>query len=176
MIKELLDKVDLTKQPNKREKILIVSAITLSFIALLNYTVLPQFSAISEEHEKVTQLLVQKQTLEVLSKQPEQVAPQKLAFIGTKQDVFNASDDMFEPLFLRELIIESGQLSDLVNADISSLSAQIRVVGEFYDLLNYVKYLEQLRAPMVIDYLSLGQVKNNGNQLIMEIKGAFYGG
>lgn len=175
MIKKPFKKIDLTKEPNKREKILIIVGIVIGIFAAVNWRILPVNNLISAEKNRLTELTREKSEIQEWLKNVKAPKPIEIPFIGLKSDVDKAVEIMLQPLDLRGITISSSKFGDVVHDFVYSRNIEFNLSGRFNDILRYLKNLETLPAPLIIGQLSLTSPPTAHSPIILDIKGTLYG-
>lgn len=175
--------VDWRQKPNSRERIMFFAAMAACCLGFFRACWSPsaeKMTTIRAELEKVKQEKVVATQLGAAlapSATPSSPGtPVALTSVGSLTDVQQAIDTIAQPLMLKGVQLVDVKVEELQReGNLVREKVELKLVGSFYAVAEYLELAENLPAPLVIEDFSIASKDDRSGKVTTTIKGSFYG-
>lgn len=175
--------VDWRQKPNSRERIMFFAAMAACCLGFFRACWSPSaetMTKLQKELEKVEQ--EKKVSLQLglshatSSAMPASYKPATLTGVGSLADVQDAIDTIAQPLSLKGVQLTDVKVEELQReGELVREKVELKLVGSFYAVAEYLEFAENLPAPLVIEDFSIASNDDRSGRVTTTIKGSFYG-
>lgn len=174
--------IDWRQKPNNRERIMFFAAMVGCCLAFFRACWSPGHEAMLEMQGQIDKARQEQKVAVQLgaSRAPSaaavSVAPGVKMALGSIQDVQMAIDAIAQPLLLKGVQLTEVKASEIEReGKLVRQKVELKLVGSFYAVAEYLEVVENMPAPLVIEDFSIATNDDKSGRVTTTIKGSFYG-